>query len=322
MRRLAPLNAVKAFEAVVRLGSYNNAAAELGVTHGAISRQVRVLERYFGCRLFQSSGRHLVPTELARYFAVEAGAGLDRIALATARVIEPAAARLVRVSGTPSFAMYWLVPRLPAFQRRHPSTEVSIAASRDPLEHLVSSNDIIVRRWPMVWDGFECRQIFRDRRIMVCSPEYLSRRDICEPKDILGETLLVGDGKNQAGVWERWMQAEGIEPRKPIKRVKFDHVFVLIEAVTKGLGLAMLPHSLMAPFLEAGTLVEPLPEISTSYPNLYALYPEVERQPTSLKSFIAWLIEEGDKCNFGPDAPAAVPAQREQQQLEAMAPLG
>ena len=136
MRRLAPLNAVKAFEAVVRLGSYNNAAAELGVTHGAISRQVRALERYFGCRLFQPSGRHLVPTELARYFATEAGAGLDRIALATARVIEPAAARLVRVSGTPSFAMHWLVPRLTEFQRRHPSTEVSIAASWSALRNI------------------------------------------------------------------------------------------------------------------------------------------------------------------------------------------
>jgi len=306
MRRLAPLNAVKAFEAVVRLGSYNNAAAELGVTHGAISRQIRVLERYFGCRLFQANGRHLVPTELARYFAVEAGAGLDRIALATSRVIEPAAARLVRVSGTPSFAMHWLVPRLPTFQRRHPSTEVSIAASRDPLEHLVSSNDIIIRRRPMEWDGFECRMIFGDRRIMVCSPEYMSQRKIVEPQDILDQTLLVCDGKNQAGVWERWMQNGGLEPKKPLKRVKFDHVFVLIEAATKGLGMAMLPHSLMAPLLETGALIEPLPQVETSYPSCYALYPELERQPIGLKCFIAWLIEEGEKY-AGSTEPAALP---------------
>jgi len=311
MRRLAPLNAVKAFEAVVRLGSYNNAAAELGVTHGAISRQVRALERYFGCRLFQPSGRHLVPTELARYFATEAGAGLDRIALATARVIEPAAARLVRVSGTPSFAMHWLVPRLTEFQRRHPSTEVSIAASRDPLEHLVSSNDVIIRRRPMEWDGFQCRAIFSDRRLMVCAPEYLNGRIIREPKDVLGETLLVSDGKNQAGVWERWMQVEGLEPRRTVKRIKFDHVFVLIEAVTKGLGMAMLPYSLVASFLESGTLVEPLPGLEMPYPNLYALYPEAGRQPSSLKAFVSWLIEQGEDFSTRLERVRPIPASQQ-----------
>ncbi|MDI6028821.1 LysR substrate-binding domain-containing protein [Corticibacterium sp. UT-5YL-CI-8] len=294
MRRLPPLNSVKAFEAVVRLGTYNNAAEELGVTHGAISRQVRVLERYFGCRLFQAAGRHLVPTELARYYAAETGAGLDRIASATARVIEPAAARLVRVSGTPSFAMHWLVPRLAEFQRQHSSTEVSIAASREPLDHLVSSNDIILRRKPMEWDGFECRAIFSDYRVLVGSPELLMRRPVCEAKDVLAGSLLISDGKNQAGVWERWIQAEGLEPRRNMKRVKFDHIFVLMEAATKGLGLALLPFSLTASFIEAGTLVEPLPHVKMPYPNMYALYPELSRRPSSVKAFVNWLIEQGE----------------------------
>jgi LysR family glycine cleavage system transcriptional activator len=293
MRRLPPLNAVKAFEAVVRLGNYNNAANELGVTHGAISRQVRLLEGYLGCRLFQTSGRHLVPTELARYYAAEVGGGLDRISLASARVIEPAAARLVRVSGMPSFVIHWMMPRLGGFQKSHPNIEVSLSASREPLEHLVSSNDVILRRQPMEWGGFECAHVFSDYRVMVCSPLVLRERKISTPKDILRETQLICDGKNQAGVWQRWMQAEGLEPPRQHRRLKFDHIFVLIEAVSRGLGVAIIPYSVVADLLDSGALVEPLSDMRMCYPNLYALYPETGRQPSSVKIFLNWLMQQG-----------------------------
>jgi LysR family transcriptional regulator, glycine cleavage system transcriptional activator len=292
MRRLPPLNSLKGFEAVVRLGNYNKAADELGVTHGAISRQVRVLEQYFGCRLFQPSGRQLVPTELARFFAAEAGAGLDRIAKATARVIEPAAARLVRVSGTPSFAMHWLMPRLGEFHRRHPTTEVSIAASRESLDNLVSSNDVILRRWPMQWDGFECRALFRDRRVLVCSSA--CAENVRSPEDVLGLTLLMCDGKNQAGAWENWMQHHGLTAPRVQKRIKFDHVFLLIEAVAQGLGVALLSEALMESHLRAGTLVRALPDDEMAYPNMYALIPEAASRSTSVRNFANWLVEQGE----------------------------
>lgn len=297
MRRLPPLNSIKGFEAVVRLGNYNKAAAELGVTHGAISRQVRLLEQFFGCRLFQPSGRQLVPTELARYFAAEAGAGLDRIAKATARVIEPAAARLVRVSGTPSFTMHWLMPRLAAFHHRHPSTEVSIAASRETLENLVSSNDVILSRRPLQWDGFECRALFRDRRVLVCTRGFAETHNIRTPADIPGLTLLMSDGKNQAGAWESWMQHHNLTMPRNQKRIKFDHVFVLIEAVTQGLGLALLSEALMDSHVRAGSLIRPLPEDSMPYPNMYALLPESKSRSTSVKNFANWLVEEGESIS-------------------------
>lgn len=294
MRRLPPLNSIKGFEAVVRLGNYNKAAEELGVTHGAISRQVRVLEKYFGCRLFQPSGRHLEPTELARYYATEAGAGLDRISQATMRVIEPAAARLVRVSGTPSFAMHWLMPRLCEFHSRHPSTEVSIAASREPLDHLVSSNDVILRRRPMQWDGFECHTLFNDRQLLLCSPEYAKKHKIESPEDVLKQTLLMSDGKNQAGAWERWMGEHNLTAPRSLKRIKFDHVFVLIEALTQGLGMAILSEALMASALETAAVVEPLENMSLPYQDMYVLVPEAERRSTSVRLFVDWLLAEGE----------------------------
>jgi len=295
MRQLPPLNAIKGFEAVVRLGNHKDAAAELGVTHGAISRQVKVLEDYFGCRLFQQSGRSLVPTELARYYASEMSAALDRISQATRRVREPAIARKVRVSGTSSLLMHWLLPRLPAFQEAHPSVEVSISATRAPWQQVSASNDIVLRRVPMARDGHACRALFGDRRILVCAPGLMERSGVVQPEEVLNQTLLVPDGRTEAGVWEAWMKQGGIVAHHRMNRIRFDHVFVLIEAVMNGLGFALLSEVLMAGHLKAGTLVAPFPETAMPYPNLYALYPEEGRSSPSVRSFMRWLSEEGAK---------------------------
>jgi LysR family glycine cleavage system transcriptional activator len=91
------------------------------------------------------------------------------------------------------------------------------------------------------------------------------------------------------------MAAQGIEPPRSMKRLKFDHVFVLMEAASRGLGVAILPYSITAGALEAGTLIEPLPGMRMPYPNMYALYPEEERRPSSVKTFLAWLVEQGEQ---------------------------
>ncbi|WP_176440942.1 LysR substrate-binding domain-containing protein [Oceanicola sp. 22II-s10i] len=297
MRQLPPLNAIKGFEAVVRLGNHKDAAAELGVTHGAISRQVKVLEDYFGAKLFQQRGRNLVPTELARYYAAELGAVLDRVSQATQRVREPAIARKVRITGTSSLLMHWLVPRLPGFQAAHPSVEVTISANRAPYAKVAATNDIVLRRHPMRRDGFECRPLFRDRRVLVGTPELFRRCRVEQPSDVLDHTLLVTDGRTEAGVWDRWITANGLTPTPHANRIKFDHVFVQIEAAVNGLGFALLSEVLMEQYLESGELISPFPDTAMAYPNLYALVPEDARSSPGIRCFVRWIAEEGRKVS-------------------------
>lgn len=306
MRQLPPLNAIKGFEAVVRLGNHKDAAIELGVTHGAISRQVRVLEDYFGCKLFHQRGRHLVPTELARYYAGELGSALDRVSQATQRVREPAIARKVRVSGTSSLLMHWLLPRLPTFQFEHPSVEVTILANREPYTKAAANSDVILRRHPMRRDGHTCKALFRDRRVLVCTPALLRDCRIERPADVLDHTLLVTDGRTEAGVWERWMAAHALPNSRRTTRIKFDHVFVQIEAVLNGLGFALLSEVLMSQHLHSGALVAPFPDASMPYPHLYALFPEDDRSSTGVRSFMRWLANEGEKVSGRVDEYSAV----------------
>src|ERR1700744_5187979 len=121
MRRLPPLNALRVFEVAARTGSYAEAAAELGLTHGAVSRQIGALERWLGQRLFARSGRRMVATPIARLFAAEVDAAFERVAAAAEACGRPGARRGLRVSAPIRFAMRWLIPRLERFHRDHPS---------------------------------------------------------------------------------------------------------------------------------------------------------------------------------------------------------
>src|ERR1700704_1664716 len=91
--RLPPLNAIKAFEAAARLGSFTRAADELNVTHGAVSRQIRLLEDWLGIRLFLRTSRSAVPTQAGTELLAEAGPALDRLAAVSRQMQTRARAR-------------------------------------------------------------------------------------------------------------------------------------------------------------------------------------------------------------------------------------
>lgn len=105
MRRLPSLNALRVFEVAARVGSYTEAASELGITHGAVSRQIGALESSLGQRLFIKSGRRMVATPIASVFAAEVSLSFDRLAAAAEACGRPGARRILRVSAPTSFAM-------------------------------------------------------------------------------------------------------------------------------------------------------------------------------------------------------------------------
>ena len=145
--RLPPLNAIKAFEAAARLGSFTRAAEELNVTHGAVSRQIRLLEDWLGVRLFLRTSRNAVPTQAGSELLAEAGPALDRLAVVSRQMQNRARARgLLHVSALPTFAMRWLIPRLPDFQRDHPGLELRIVTASTPAEQFRMDVDAVSLR--------------------------------------------------------------------------------------------------------------------------------------------------------------------------------
>ena len=132
-RRLPSLNALKAFEAAARLTSFTDAAAELFVTHAAISRHIRELEEYLGTQLFMRTGRGVTLTEAGKRFGEQLTPLFDGLASASREAAAVGAARPLNVSVEPAIASRWLVPRLGRFKELHPDIELNI----DPTNRLV-----------------------------------------------------------------------------------------------------------------------------------------------------------------------------------------
>ena len=136
-RHLPPLNALRAFEAAARLGSLSAAADELCVTHGAVSRQVRLLEDWAGVAVFERHGKRLSLTDAGRAYRDQLGIALDAVAAASTRLREAGrGVRSLTVNALPTFAMRWLLPRLAAFQRGHADVELRLVTSDEPIDRL------------------------------------------------------------------------------------------------------------------------------------------------------------------------------------------
>jgi LysR family glycine cleavage system transcriptional activator len=145
LRRLPPLNSVKAFEAAARSESFTRAAVELCVTPGAVSQHVKALEETLGVRLFHRERQRLVLTELGREYLGIVRDALDRIALGTARLVQRQSSGVLTVSTSPDFAAKWLVNRLGRFADSHPEIDLRISASAHHVDFAREDVDLAVR---------------------------------------------------------------------------------------------------------------------------------------------------------------------------------
>ncbi len=146
MRRLPPLNALRVFEVAARTGSYAKAGVELGLTHGAVSRQIAALETWLGQRLFVRTGRRMKPTPAARAFAAEVSLSFDRMIAAAEACGYPSVRSILRVDAPTTFAMRWLIPRLERFHAQRPEVEISVTTATTLRDELRGGFDLAIRR--------------------------------------------------------------------------------------------------------------------------------------------------------------------------------
>jgi LysR family glycine cleavage system transcriptional activator len=145
LRRLPPLNALKAFEAAARSESLTRAAEELGVTQGAVSQQVKALEATLGIKLFVRERQRLVITEAGREYLAVVRDALDRIAVGTERLVQRQTSGVLTVSTSPDFAAKWLVHRLGRFAEAHPDVDLRVSATMHHVDFAREEVDLAVR---------------------------------------------------------------------------------------------------------------------------------------------------------------------------------
>lgn len=293
-RILPPLNAMRAFEAAARLGSFKEAAVELGVTHGAISQQVRLLEDRLGPpALFRRSTRRVTLTSAGTALLEEIGPALDSISSAmlrhrARRGAVPAA--VLRVNALATFSMRWLLPRLSRFRDERPDIEVRLTTSNEPLDALAETFDLVIRGGPDSFHGFTSRLFLSERRLPVCSLALAAKLPLQAIPDLAQHTLL--NVTSMPRLWQDWLKQAGAPRLAPAATLTFDHFFLTIQAAIDGLGVAMGPTALIGDDVAAGRLITPFPDLSLPARSYFAYLPAGSKSG-SQTVFCDWLEQEG-----------------------------
>jgi DNA-binding transcriptional LysR family regulator len=296
MRRLPPLNALRVFEVAARTDSYTAAAAELGLTHGAVSRHIATLEAWLGQPLFAKNGRRMLPTPIASVFASEVSLSFDRLAAAAAASGRPGARRILRVSAPTSFAMRWLIPRLEEFHRACPNIAVAVTTASTIEDDLRGGFDVAVRRGTArenAWPHHHAVHVLDDVDTLIMSPQLFARQPIIIPGDVEGHVLLASE--TRAGDWTDWLDAAGASHLAGHPRQVFDHFFVTRQAVEDGLGIGIGPLPMLQIDIAAGKLMTPLPDIRVRRTGYVALVPHRGDKANAAARFVDWLA--GQDCS-------------------------
>ncbi|KXV71131.1 LysR substrate-binding domain-containing protein [Acetobacter cerevisiae] len=294
MRHLPPLNALRVFEVATRTGSYTAAASELGLTHGAVSRQIALLENWLGQRLFSRSGRRMVATPMARIFAAEVSGAFERMTAAAEACGRPDARRILRVNAPVSFAMRWLIPGLEVFHAAYPSIEIVVTTVSTVHEELRGGFDVAIRRGVAgagAWPHHHATHVLDDVDTLIMSPSLFSQRPILGPADLEGHKLLASE--TRPGDWIDWLEAAKLPHLIGRPRTVFDHFFITRQAVMDGLGVGIGPLPMLDIDIALGHLVTPLPDIQVRRTGYVALLPKGADNTTPSTRFVKWLAAEG-----------------------------
>lgn len=292
-RPLPPLNAVRAFEAAARRSSFKDAAAELGVTHGAVSRQIRLLEEWLGPpALFRRLSHGVALTAEGRALLAEIQPALERIARAAAgHGGTPSGAVVLKVHALATFSLRWLVPKLGQLRAAHPDIEIELTTGSEPVDGLAGDYDLIIRGGPDAFHGFEARPLLPERRLPACSPALLRRQPLDEVGDLGQHTLL--HVASMPRLWRDWLAKAGHGALQPAAALMLDHFYLSIQAAIDGLGVAMAPATLIADDVRTGRLVTPFPHIFLPSRSYFAYIPIGSPLRTASDRVCAWIEGEG-----------------------------
>lgn len=288
-RPLPPMQALRALEALDRLGSATAVAAELNLTQSAVSRQLKTLEEQLGAVLFLRDRRALRLTPQAREFAATVRAALDRIADgALALRLDPRGGAL-SLAILPSFGMRWLVPRLPDFARRHPDVTVNMTTRLRPFSFAAENLDAAIHFGrPEIWPATHHMPLMEEAVRPLAAPALLPDGPV-SPDRVARLPLLHIQSRPNA--WARWFAAQGIEPGT-LPGTRFDQFTTIVQAACHGLGVALLPDYLTQEERAAGRLVAATPADPVPLGTYHLVWPDDRPEPPALQAFRDWLATQ------------------------------
>jgi len=252
--QLPSLTGLNTFDACARHGSFTAAAGELGVTLGAVSRQVKALEAELDCPLFLRLHRGVELTAEGLDLFQTLSSSFQQIGRLCQEFRKRAQSTDVTLAATTAFASLWLMPRIGGFWQQYQDVNLNHAISDNPLDSGFVNADIRIRYGGGVWRGEETVKLFDDRIYPVCGRGFSERHNLQQPGDLLDYPLLQLDGVDPAWTsWELPLQRWGCDVRLARLR-RFNNYVVALQAAEENQGIVLGWHSLVGALVQRGQL--------------------------------------------------------------------
>ncbi|WP_066858745.1 LysR substrate-binding domain-containing protein [Halodesulfovibrio spirochaetisodalis] len=283
MKNIPPLSPLISFHSAAKYQSFTEAAHQLNLTHGAVSRAVKQLEDYFGTKLFHRESRGVYLTEKGRYFAKHVARVLKELEHASEQVRTNSEQFKLYVSCEPSLAMRWLMPRLEEFKELAPHIDIHLSTSGGPIDLCAESAHLAIRRADFAWPKkYNVTLIGNERIAPVCSPSYWEKTR--------GNDMNLLHTRTRPTAWEDWKSLTSFKISELTNQF-FDHFYFSLQASSAGMGIAIGPEPLVKDDIDRGLLVAPFGFQTTEFEYVILSHasPEVDHR---LIKFTEWIKEQ------------------------------
>lgn len=288
MPRILPsLPALEAFEAVARLGHVTRAAEELGRTQSAVSRQIANLEDFARRPLFERERKRLVLNDAGKSFCEAVSRLLNELELETARLLTFGSNdRVLRLGVLPTFGSRWLMPRLAAFQHEYDDIELHLVKGLGSADFARERVDAAIECSEKAPDDLETYRLLEEEIVAVVTSDHFGQ--VTTKSGVFNRLHM----PSRSELWRKWYDARG----EPVAEsgLKFENYSMMIEAVSLGLGVAVLPTIYIAKELGSGRLITPFGAPVKSGRSYWLTFPSGSDSREKVKSFADWIIGQGD----------------------------
>jgi LysR family glycine cleavage system transcriptional activator len=295
---------LKAAEAVVRLRSVRKAAEELHVSPGAVTQQIRGLERDLGIALIWRKGNGIGIHQALDLAAPDLSAAFRLLANAASKMKAFSGPSLLRVSVDPAFAAGWLIVRLPRFRALHAEIEIMLVATNRIVDLERGEADVAIRFCTGVTRPLSCHRLFADEVYPVCSPHLARRLKLRDPAALKRATLLHLDWSSRFGIWPDWSAwhgAAGVAGIDADRGPRFTDHALMLQAAIDGQGVALGTPALVNDHISANRLVAPFSRrVSTEF-GYFVVFEEERSDEPALSSFSKWLVHEASQSSSSRD---------------------
>ncbi|MGV2292478.1 LysR substrate-binding domain-containing protein [Trinickia sp. YCB016] len=288
MRRLPPLQALLAFDASARLGSFTRAAQELALTQSAISHQIQQLEEWTGQPLFRRIGRGVALTAAGALYAQTVTAALATLADGRDRIEPYGNPDSVIVVCAAEFASGWLMPRMGAFSAALPNIEVWLVTGEQVNEIDRVDVDLVVSTQEIRTSEVICEPLLAEEAVAICGPVTARRlRSVPFPEVLTQAPLLVHEARPDWAPWLPELRRAGLRTRRAMT---VNDPRFLVAAAEQEVGIAMVSRLTAGEALTSGR-VEVLPQVpSFALAPLWLMRSAQPARSAAVDAVYAWMM--------------------------------